>query len=192
MTRTRSDGLATYIRPAGPADAEAIARIQQASWEKTYAGLLPTEVIERVAEVWNADAMLRALQQLDDRRVVLVADRAPGRVAGFVTCGPQRGPTPGYGAEIYALYVNDADTRQGLGKALMAAAARTMAARSYGSILVWALDTNKGACRFYERLEGTPLGTRPVTVYGARVREAGYGWRDIGSLGCLSPGAWLG
>ncbi len=178
---TRETVLA-HIRPAGPADAEAIALIRATAWRETYGDMLPAKVITRAEAVWGASHWRQVLNRIDGETTVLVLDSEPFGVLGFAAFGPQRGGVPDYDAELYAIYLPRSAQGQGGGRALIAAMARVLAAQGQGSALVWALSRNMRARRFYEALGGVPIGPRVTTLFGEDLAEAGYGWRDLHAL----------
>ena len=52
----------------------------------------------------------------------------------------------------------------------------------FSSMLVWVLEDNRRACRFYESLGGEWVGRKTVAIGGADLEEVSYGWRDIADL----------
>jgi ribosomal protein S18 acetylase RimI-like enzyme len=76
----------------------------------------------------------------------------PGEpLLGFVTFGESRdADTRGFG-EIYALYVDPVHHRGGTGRLMMAEARRRLAEDGFREAILWVLDGNERARRFYER-----------------------------------------
>ena len=93
------------IRVARAGDADEIARVHWDSWETTYRGVLPDEVLdERTVEVRRAFWE----QLLSDEATVsgvLVSCSEEGAIEGFVACGRERSGTLGAEGEVYAIYV---------------------------------------------------------------------------------------
>ena len=182
-----SISLEHAIRPAGPADAEAIARVQELSWRTTYAGLLPAEVIGRVGAAWGPAHWVSRLQRLNSGDFTLVLDHEQRGVAGFCEAGPCRGRVRPYAAEFYRLYLLKDVQGQGHGTWLMASAARVLLARGFESGIVWALATNRAACRFYSKIGAKQVDRRWQTLFGVRVPEAAFAWPDLADLADQSP-----
>jgi GNAT superfamily N-acetyltransferase len=183
----KSISLEYAIRPAGPADAEAIARVQDLSWRTTYAGLLPAETIGRVGAAWGPAHWMGRLQKLNSGDFTLVLDHEERGVVGFCEAGPCRGRLRRYDAEFYRLYLIKSVQGQGYGRWLMASAARVLLARGLESGVVWALATNRAACRFYAGIGGKQVDRRWQTLFGIRLPEASYAWSDLNDLAGLSP-----
>lgn len=178
MTR---ESVLAHVAAAGPADAEGIARVHEASWAATYTDKLPPQVIRRAAAVWGAGHWRKMLSDPGDRCVLILDSESHG-IVGFVSFGPQRGTVPDFAGEIYALYLLPGAERQGAGSALLRAAARVMIGREMPSALVWTLSSNRPARHFYEAMGGKPIGPRMTKLFGEEVAEAAYGWSDLESL----------
>ena len=88
-------------------------------------------------------------------RGTLVADDG-GDVIGFADLRPS--PEFSQVGEIASFYVLPAAWGRGVGRALMTAAVRSLAAAGFVSATLWVLDTNVPAMRFYERLGWVPDG----------------------------------
>jgi ribosomal protein S18 acetylase RimI-like enzyme len=163
------------IRPARPADAHGIARLDVETWRSTYAGLLSTAYLlglsERRREIGWRNLILR------DPRDVRVAVGAGGAILGFGSCGPSRGD-PRFAGEVFTLYVAPDWQNRGIGRALLIALFRRLVAGGYRSALVWVLRDNPSRF-FYERLGGRQVGRRFFSVAGETVEATAYGWPDL-------------
>ncbi len=179
-----------FIRPAGPADAEAIAEVQRASWQAAYRDLLTAESLARVATAWDAVHWRYALERVDDPIINLVLDSRGTGVAGFGVAGPRRRTRDqllaAFDSEIYLLYLMPGIQRRGHGAALMGAMARVLKARGKKSALVWALTGNRPAIAFYRRLSGAIMAQTKRPFFGETVTETALGWSDIGVLAGMS------
>ncbi len=166
------------IRDAQADDASAIARVHVASWQSTYAGMLPDRYLARMT-VRTAEARWR--MTLPDRgpgRGTVVAVDETGAVVGFSCFGAERRGVDGFAGEVYALYLLDDAKGQGIGRLLMAASAERMVEGGVRSALVWCLSANPTRW-FYERLGGARVAERPGRFAGAEILEVAYGWRDL-------------
>ena len=179
-----------FIRPAGPADAEAIAEVQRVSWQVAYRNLLSPESLARVATAWDSVHWRNALEQVDDRTFNLVLDSRATGVAGFGVAGSRRRSRDpalsAFDGEIYLLYLMPGVQRRGHGAAMMRALARVLQARGKQSVLVWALTANRPAIAFYRRLSGSIMAQTRRPFFGETVTETALGWRDISVLAGMS------
>src|SRR5512143_2523767 len=89
--------------PAGPADAEALARAHIQSWRETYRGLLPDAYLARMSEEAHARRFAHALLHPGPDEVTLAAADRWG-IVGYAQGGPSRRRMPGEG-EIATLYL---------------------------------------------------------------------------------------
>ena len=155
------------IREATQADAEEIARVHVASWEVAYAGLLPIDTIEEHA-AQRGPAWSGILAGNDHGTLVAVED---GRIAGFASVGASRDDDAAEGeGELLAIYVDPAWWRSGAGSALHAAALDALAERGYTRAVLWVLEANDGARRFYERQGWQADGSASTFTFGSGSR----------------------
>src|SRR5438128_1969686 len=81
------------IFPAGPTDAEALARVHVQSWRETYRGLLPDAYLARMSEPQYARRFGHALVKPGPDEVFLAAADRWGLV-GYAQGGPSRRRIP--------------------------------------------------------------------------------------------------
>ena len=180
MARERVD-TQFVIFPAGPSDAEDLARVHVQSWRETYKGLLPDAYLARMSEVDFARRFRRSLTFPAAGEVTLAA-MSRGGLLGYAQAGPSRAGVAGEG-EIATLYLLRQAQGHGAGKRLMAAAARALFAEGARSLALSVLRDNVPARGFYEHLGGraetTTLERGPG---GALLHEVTYRWPEIEAL----------
>jgi hypothetical protein len=164
---------ATLIRPAGAADAAAIAALHVASWRSAYRGMLPDAYLDGPIEAERAAYWQATLAQPAPGDAVLLAPGA-GFVAGFAA--------PDGDALLDNLHVLPARRGGGLGAALLVAVARALAAGGARAMHLWVFDANAGARRFYERHGAVPTAQRVAELFGASVPETRLAWPDLRRL----------
>ncbi|WP_293381828.1 GNAT family N-acetyltransferase [Phenylobacterium sp.] len=168
------------VFPAGPGDAEDLARVHVTSWRETYRGLLPDAFLARMSEPGFARRFRRTLMAPEGGVTLAAADRYG--LVGYAQGGPSRRNLAGE-AEIATLYVLRAAQGHGLGKQLMTETARALAARGATSLMISVLRDNIRARGFYEHLGGQPEAARQEPGPGGRLLyEVAYRWTDIGSV----------
>jgi len=180
MSQPRGASFAYVIVPAGPADAEALARVHVASWRESYRGLLPDAFLARMSEPGYVRRFRRELTQPEPHEVVLAAVNPYG-VFGYVAGGPSRARVDGE-AEIATLYVLRAAQDRGVGRRLLVGAARALAAQGARSLVISVLRDNLPARGFYEKLGGVADAPRQEPGPGGMVWEVAYRWSDIRKL----------
>jgi ribosomal protein S18 acetylase RimI-like enzyme len=96
-------------------------------------------------------------------------------IVGFATVGRDRDGNPNTG-ELYSIYLLPSHWDAGVGRALLNEAVSSMDSQNYASAVLWVLDNNARARRFYEKAGwsadgGTKLDDR---VGGVVLNEVRY------------------
>jgi ribosomal protein S18 acetylase RimI-like enzyme len=181
MSQSRGASVSIHILPAGPADAEELARIHVRSWRETYRGMLPDAYLARMSQADFARRFRRALTFPGPNEVTLAAARPRG-LLGYVQGGPSRARLPGE-AEIATLYLLREAQGLGLGRRLLVGAARALSAQGARSLMISVLKDNDRARGFYEHLGGEAEPPRAERgPGGALLNEVAYRWPDISRL----------
>ncbi|MGW8697843.1 N-acetyltransferase family protein [Streptomyces eurythermus] len=162
------------IRQAGPDDASAVARVHVRSWQAAFAGLVPQHYLDAMdpsheESRWKS----RIAGTRWPSSGVLVAESEAG-IVGFASFGPSEESSAI--AEIGTLYAMPEVWGAGIGKQLMAAALTTLGQADYAQAVLWVLEGNERARRFYEAAGWRPDGTAVVdTTGGAALDKLRYG-----------------
>ena len=162
------------LREATLDDAEGIARAHTDSWQTSYRGILPDTVLDRIDVGQRAETRRRILR---DRSIYqLVAyDVTHGDIVGFCDAGPSRRHVP-YAGELYAIYIVQRAKRYGLGQEMFERVQAWLVRESMRSMIVWVLDNNHHARRFYEAMGGRMGSRLGSTVGGFPIVELSYVW----------------
>lgn len=172
--------MPTLIFPAGPADAEDLARVHVAAWRESYRGLISDAYLDRMNEAAHARRFFEALTRPSPHDATLAAADRTG-IIGYAAGGPSRRRIAGE-AEVHTLYVRVAAQRQGLGRALLTGMARVFADQGARSLMISTLRDNLPARRFYERLGGAAETPRQEQGPGGLLYEVAYVWPRIEAL----------
>lgn len=178
------------MREARRGDEPGVADLHVRAWQEAYRGLIAAEFLDALDPGERAGRYAFEASDPAVPTTVLAVEAGEGavggpsrarsregrpgspgtpgeRILGFVTFGPSRDEdAPGRG-EVYALYVDPDRYRGGVGRLLMAEARRRLRAASFTEAILWVLDGNDRAARFYEG-----EGWRPD---GAHRKEHPYG-----------------
>ena len=163
------------MRPATPADADAIARVHWDSWVATYTGVFPQASFDAYPlgtrrETWHAEAS----RQQPGRRL-FVAVQGPD-VLGFANLGPYRtqpheAPGSGHGeGELWALYLRPGHQRRGIGRALWATVVDAARTAGYPALRLWVIAGN-AAEHFYAAMGAMPIAENVFDAQGMPIRE---------------------
>jgi len=168
----RGTGKSFLCRPALPGDGPGLARVQVRSWQAAYRGRIADSYLQGL----SVEQMVRNWEKVfqSDAAFTLLAQEKDGQaIVGFVTLGSCRdGVVPLDGLmELWALYIDPDHWRKGLGKKLTRLAMEECRRREVGHLVLWVLESNSEAQKFYQdlgfqrdggvkvddRIEGCPL-----------------------------------
>lgn len=166
------------IRPATPSDAREIAEIHYAGWLNAYGSVVPPEQMAKKQPEKRVPFWQERIARADE--IVLVAQDEAGRMQGFLHGGPvlphdiTSGSLDGFDCEIYVLHCRKETQGKGLGRLLIAAAARAFQQRGQSALVLWAYTDN--AYRpFYGKLGGQVV----AEGLDEGVADVAYGWRGL-------------
>jgi GNAT superfamily N-acetyltransferase len=170
--------MAITIRPATIEDAPAIAHVHIESWKTTYAGVVPAAYLasldtEARTGMWH--------EQLANGNPIIFVAEAPSGIIGFVCGGPLREPVETYDAELYAIYLLQAQQHQGTGRRLIHTLATTLLEQNFTKMLLWVLEQNP-ATTFYKHLGAVEVAQKQIEIGGASLQELALGWTSLREL----------
>jgi GNAT superfamily N-acetyltransferase len=162
------------IRTATVADAAEIAHVQTSSWQTSYRGILPDAILDTMHGERRI-AMRREILR-DGTGLNLVAyDLTHRDLVGFCNAGPSRREGALVG-ELYEIYIVERAKRYGLGRELFETVTDWCRAQHMTSMVVWVLEDNHHARRFYEAMGGHAASRVRSAVRGHPVVELSYVW----------------
>lgn len=161
------------LRLATAADVPIIARVHLDSWHATYRGLvsesfLQTRTLEQTGERW------RDFLATTNSETYLV--QSGGENAGILTLGGARDADVDAArtGEIWGLYLLPGHWRKGIGRQVLAEAARMLQSRGYQVVVLWVLEANDPARRFYEAMGLAVDGAAKDVDMGGPVKAVRY------------------
>ncbi len=164
------------IRNATPEDAAAIGRAHAEGWDAAYRGLMADAAVDEF--IHSGDHTERWSVRLDeapDERDVWVAE-VDGKVVGFAQTGPNRDspsklPSGLKIAELYCIYLGRGAIGTGVGRRLFAHAIDHLRSKGYERVVLWVLERNDRARRFYNAAGWQHDGTSRI--------DPGDGCKDL-------------
>lgn len=164
-----------------PTDAEAIAEVHVESWRTAYRGIYTDAYLDGGA-VANRLAHWRARLATPGEAAAGLVLEHEGRVLGFAYL--DRDDDPARGPLLDNLHVRPEARSLGLGRRLLAAAAREIVRRGWTRRLhLWVFEANAGARRFYERHGGRPIERVMYDASDGGAYPAWcYAWDDLAPL----------
>ncbi|HEV2071700.1 MAG TPA: GNAT family N-acetyltransferase [Acidimicrobiales bacterium] len=164
------------VRQATSGDTHAIAEISVRSWQVGYAGQVPQAYLDGLKVTHRGQAIQAMLARSSGpSRGFFVAENTSGRVLGFANVRPSEENLGSGEGELQALYVHPDFWRQGVGSELMRAGLQLLRSEGKVEAVLWVLDTNDRARRFYENRDWRPdEATRPIVIAEQRLVEVRY------------------
>ena len=197
--------LAVELRPATVDDAAVLATIHVAAWRHAYRAVMPAEFLDGLDERTIADRWVDELARHDPGTAAATtpapstpAPPAPtptaapapapatwlaiadGAVHAMTTVGPARGAARDAGqgdptGELWMLNAHPAHHGSGAATALHGHALDLLRAQGHEQALLWVVDDNPRARRFYEREGWRADGvSKTDRIGGAEVAEVRY------------------
>lgn len=150
------------VRKATSEDAERLAEIHIAGWRAAYRGIVADEFLFGKLNVCRRAGNLRK-ELAEGPAEHYVAERA-GTAAAFMAIGGPRDADKAEAdcLELWAIYVEPALKRSGLGGELAAFFEAEAARRGKKEAYLWVLEDNAAGRAFYEKLGYRPDGARKV------------------------------
>jgi len=165
------------VREATLQDAEGIARVHVDSWQTSYRGILPDTLLDRIDVGQRAESRRAMLRDTSVFHLVAY-DVTHGDIVGLCDAGASRRDVP-YAGEVYAIYLAHRAKRHGLGQEMFDRVMAWLVAHDMRSMIVWVLENNHHARRFYEAMGGREGSRLQSRVGGFPVVELAYVWDRI-------------
>lgn len=138
----------TYlIRELTVSDAAAMAPVHIRSWQAAYKGLISQSHLDGL-DVDQRTSMWISLLSDPNEGARLIAE-VDGEVVGFLV-GSRISKTTAGAGEIYSIYLDPDHWRAGLGARLLAEGVAQLRVISAIPLVLWVVDGNERALRFYE------------------------------------------
>jgi GNAT superfamily N-acetyltransferase len=137
------------VRVAWADDAPAVADVQARAWRKTYAGVLPEDLLDLDTQS-TAQAWAAAMRTPGDARNRVLVALERNRVVGFAVVSPASDPDcdPVADAELQEVVLDPAERGKGHGSRLLQAAVDTMQADRFTRAVTWTLPGDDELRRF--------------------------------------------
>ena len=166
------------IRRALADDALGVASVHVRSWQAAYRGLLPDAYLDQLDVEARRERWIQTIGETDwPRSGTLVATEANANVVGFAHIGPARDDDldPAVIGELAAIYASPDVWGSGVGRRLMAAAVNVLRDAAFTDAILWVLEGNDRAQRFYEiggwQLDGA---TQDIVIADTTLVEVRY------------------
>ena len=149
----QQSGKTFQFRRALPCDGPGLAKVQVHSWQAAYRGRIADTYLQGLSVEQKVRDWEKVFQT-DGSFTLLAQEKDDQAIVGFITLGSYRdgdGPQDGF-LELRALYIDPDHWRKGLGKKLTRLAMEECRRRKVGRLVLWVLESNSEAQKFYQEL----------------------------------------
>lgn len=157
-----------FVRPANRDDLGGIKRVASETWVATYTGAIPDADIQSFLQSnYNPASLERSLATLGGGMLVAVDE---DQVIGFAMLSEDRDGN----AQLWSIYIMPAWQGRGCGKQLWDAAVAHARSLPCERLVLWVLESNSVARRFYARQGAEMVEQRDFPVGDGSVSEVRY------------------
>ena len=148
-------------------DIEQVAKIITEDWKISYKGIIDDEYLKNL-DYKDKEKSIREKYQ-KQKSIVL----EEGYIKGYSRFGENRDEEKELG-ELYALYVKADERGKKIGERLLKKTADILSKRGYKEMVIWCLEENKNARKFYEKMGGKLYKTRNIEIGNKKYPEVCY------------------
>lgn len=152
------------VRAAAPEDAYDVARVHVRSWQWAFRGLISQDYLDNLSPQDWVDRYTVGRMGLRLPSTQVAVDGSA--IRGLATTGLSRDTELSNFGELRAIYVDPEHVCTGVGRLLMTAARERLRRVGVTAAVLWVLDGNARARRFYERDGWNFDGTRRTEIIG--------------------------
>ncbi len=161
------------LRLAVADDAPKLAKLHVDSWRAAYRGLVPSTALERFT-VERREQAFRESCAAHAEETYLIQEG--DEYVGLLTIGAARDADVDIGTtgEIWGIYISPKHWRTGIGRAVMRQAEAILSSRGYRVIVLWVLEDNEHARKFYAAMGYRADGAANTVNWGTVMRALRY------------------
>ncbi len=139
------------VRQAQRQDALGIATVHVLSWQNTYRGLMPDEMLDTLTIEARSKRWKEMLEKPTEETTVIVAEKE-NKIIGWASFGKNRDDDldSNFG-ELWAIYVHPDSLGIGAGSLLMDFALKELQKQQFKKVTLWVLTTNIKTRNWYEK-----------------------------------------
>jgi ribosomal protein S18 acetylase RimI-like enzyme len=161
------------LRIAVTSDAEKCARVHVAAWQAAYRGLVPEAFLAGFTVEKRTTVVRTSLEAHSEETWLLEEGNEP---VAILTIGPNRDEDLDKQkvGELWGIYITPTWWRRGIGTKLVNEAERMLSSRGYEQVVLWVLDGNGPARRFYEAMGYGVDGAEKMVTLGVSLKVVRY------------------
>jgi ribosomal protein S18 acetylase RimI-like enzyme len=143
------------------------------SWRAAYRELVPESYLRGFTYQWREECFRDFLTTKAEETYVVLVD---GEIVGLLTVGVARDADLDIDrtGEIWGIYISPDHWRQGIGKRLAEEAEKLLESRGCEAAVLWVLEGNQQARRFYEAMGFSLDGESKQIRWGKTLKAVRY------------------
>ena len=161
------------IREATRDDARGIATVFVRSWQSAYRDIVPDDFLASLDIDKREERVVSGFDMLEGKPLAYVAEEN-SRIIGIIYLSASRDEDKLLAGEIQAIYLFEEYWGRGYGRKMMDHAINTLKDRGYPEIIIWTLEENHRARRFYEKNGFYFNGEKREREYGKPLVQLKY------------------
>ena len=150
-------------------DQEQMAHIKIDGWKNTYDKIIASKYLNELDYQKQTERYIDSFEEYKDLVLVAVKDE---EVLGY-SCFDLNEKEDKFDAELVSLYIKSGETGKGIGTSLVKETAKELMTHGKKNMIIWCLDENKKAIKFYEKLGGKKIITREAKIGDQIYNECG-------------------
>lgn len=160
------------IRYANIKDARTLGEIHSKSWKVAYKGIVPDEILKNITVEKRQAYFEKALTENWEEDAIIFKDND---AVGLICIGKCRDAdkTDTCG-EIWGIYLLPEYWNMGIGSELINWGINELKKRNYSKVILWVLEENTNARKFYEKVGFKHDGTVKEITIGKKLVEYRY------------------
>lgn len=157
------------IRKAVPDDAYDYSDAHIASWRYAYKGIVPDDYLDGLSVETRAESFRQSFAESSN--ILYLCAVYNDKIIGTLIINPSRDKDLPDAGEVSAIYLRPEYIGTGFGHKMMDYAVETLQQQGFNTMIVWALEDNTRACRFYEKCGYVADGAKKEINIGKPLTE---------------------
>ena len=160
------------VRLAKPDDAYERAVCHVSSWRSAYKGIVPDEVLDNLSVEEQAEKFKKNIETF--KEISFYSAIYENKIIGHFVSSKSRDEDKPNAGEIIGFYMIEEFWGKGYGREMMDFAINELKSAGYNEIILWTLEDNGRARRFYEKCGFIFDGTKKEIIIGKPLIEIRY------------------
>ena len=160
------------VRRVLPNDAYGFALCKNKSWQSAYRGIVPAEYLEGLSAEKQSEWVRKWITEQKESEFYCVTK--DDEIIGVLVVNPCRDEDRPDSGELTAIYLLEEYWDKGYGREMMDFAINALNQMGFDEIIVWVLEENSRARRFYEKFNFVFDGTMKEIEIGKPLVEIRY------------------